>query len=64
MSRAAYIDERHVMLHILLKPDGWSAEVVRDVRQKAAAELERLWRVEQAARGIADDLSNITKVPA
>lgn len=51
------INNQDALLHILRNPHGWSDEAVRDVRQKAADELERLWRLEQGLRHFHADLS-------
>lgn len=56
--------ERNALLHILRNPAGWSEETVRDARQKAAAELERLWRVEASAQTIAGELAEAVKATA
>lgn len=54
--------DRSVMLHILRNPAGWSEETVRDVREKAAAELERLWRKEHQVMGLVSELADTTGV--
>lgn len=40
-------EQRNSVLHILRNPHGWSEDAVRDVRQRSASELERLWRLER-----------------
>lgn len=57
-------NDRSALLHILRNPAGWNEETVRDARQKAAAELERLWRVEASAQYIASELAEAMKTPA
>lgn len=54
------IKNRNYMLHILRNPYGWGEEVVREVRLKAADELERLYRVESAAMDAAHDFKMAT----
>ena len=51
--------ERDTLIHILRNPSGWSEDTIRDARQKAAAELERLWLMEQGATSIARALSEV-----
>ena len=51
--------ERDTLIHILRNPSGWSEDTVRDARQKAAEELERLWLMEQGATSIARALSEV-----
>ena len=48
---------RNFMLHVLRNPFGWSDDVVREMRLKAADELERLYYVESAAKQAAEDFS-------
>ena len=48
---------RNFMLHVLRNPYGWGDEVVREMRLKAADELERLYGVECAAQQAAEDFS-------
>ena len=52
-------ESKDVLLHILRNPDGWGEETVRDVRQQAAAELERLWRMEAHARMLNSQMRNV-----
>lgn len=49
-------EQRHSVLHILRNPHGWSEDAVRDVRQRSASELERLWRIERNVKRLAGDL--------
>ena len=51
--------DRDMLLHILRNPSGWGEDTVRDARQKAAAELERLWLMEQGAKSIARAMSEV-----
>ena len=63
MSLSAFDAERKkrdFMLHVLRNPYGWSEEVVREMRINAANELERLYRVEYAARQAASDFMAAT----
>lgn len=46
-------EDQDTLLHLLRNPDGWSDEVIRDARQKAANELERLWKQERTMKHIA-----------
>lgn len=46
-------EDQDTLLHLLINPDGWSDEVIRDARQKAANELERLWKQERTMKLIA-----------
>ena len=47
------LEDNFAMLHILRNPHGWSDESVRDIRNKAAAELERLWALERKVKLVA-----------
>ena len=51
--------ERDTLIHILRNPSGWSEDTIRDARQKAAAELERLWLMEHGATSVARALTEI-----
>lgn len=51
--------ERDTLIHILRNPSGWSEDTIRDARQKAAAELERLWQMELGATSIARALTEV-----
>lgn len=53
------ISKQDALLHILRNPHGWSDDAVRDVRQQAADELERLWRLEQSIRHLHADLTGL-----
>jgi len=50
------LEDNFAMLHILRNPYGWSDEAVREVRNKAASELERLWALERKVKLVADEL--------
>jgi hypothetical protein len=50
--------DRNTLLHILRNPYGWSDETVRDVRKKAADELERLWSFEKHVSELSNSLSD------
>lgn len=52
--------ERNTLLHLLRNPFGWSTEVVREARLKAADELERLWRLEANAVELAKEFVALT----
>ena len=45
--------DKDTLLHLLRNQYGWSDEVIRDARQKAANELERLWKQERTMKHIA-----------
>lgn len=49
-------EQRDSVLHILRNPYGWSDDAVRDVRQRSASELERLWRLEKHVQQLTSDL--------
>lgn len=49
--------DRNILLHLLRSPYGRSDDVVREARQKAADELERLWALESCVREVATDLT-------
>lgn len=49
-------EQRDSVLHILRNPHGWSEDAVRDVRQRSASELERLWRLEHQVQRHTSDL--------
>lgn len=51
--------DRDMLLHVLRNPSGWSEDTIRDARQKAADELERLWMMEQGATSIARAMSEV-----
>jgi len=55
--RVVVRNARNFMLHILRNPYGWSDEVVREMRLKAADELERLYGIESAAKQAVEDFS-------
>ena len=52
-------NDRRTVLHLLRNPWGWSDDVVREARYKAADELERLWRLEANTTEIAKELSQL-----
>lgn len=54
-------EQRDSVLHILRNPYGWSEEAQRDVRQRSASELERLWRLERQVQQIAGDLLDVVR---
>jgi hypothetical protein len=49
--------QKNFMLHVLRNPDGWSEEVIREMRLKAANELERLYALEAHIDRFANELS-------
>lgn len=55
-------EEQRTLLHILRNPHGWGDEAVREVRIKAAKELERLWRFERCVQQCAQDLNEAVGV--
>ena len=51
--------DRKTVLHLLRNPWGWSEDVVREARLKAADELERLWRLESNTAALAKEFSEL-----
>ncbi len=51
--------EKGVMLEVLKNPQAYGEETRREVHNKVVAELERLWRLEQAVKYTAENLSEI-----
>ncbi|WP_323142755.1 hypothetical protein [Massilia phyllosphaerae] len=47
------------MLEVLKNPQAYGEETRREVHNKVVAELERLWRLEQAVKYTAENLSEI-----
>lgn len=39
-------EDKQALLHVLRNPYNWSQDTVRDVRNQAADELQRLWNLE------------------
>ncbi len=50
------LEDNFALLHILRNPHGWSDESVRDARNRAATELERLWALERKVKMLANEL--------
>lgn len=53
------MSDNDALLHILLNPKGWSEEVQRDAMNRAAKELQRLFRFESEARSLAREIATI-----
>jgi hypothetical protein len=51
--------ERKTLLHLLRNPWGWSEDTVREARLKAADELERLWRTENAVTELHNEMAAV-----
>ena len=53
------LKDQNFLLHLLRNPSGWSDEVVREARLKAAAELERLWHMEYGVKATSEELHQV-----
>ena len=49
--------QKNFMLHVLRNPHGWSEEVIREMRLKAADELERLYALEARVNRFVNELT-------